>query len=332
MSETVLFSLFHRLVNSRPHYKGRGFTNINCPSCGDKRKRGGFAPTPTGGFRYFCYNGGCEYNETPTGWEPGNGLGGRVGRLFGLLGGNFKEVPLRERFNQNHSREESAEIATHFPNIHLPGGSLPLLTALERFGDKVAPVVQYMYERGDFYLYEDYDKRFWWSPEMPTKVIIPFFHQDKKVVGYLGRDIYKSGPDRFVQKGPPDYLFNQHYLKSHDENHILVMESPMSAIPLNGLGTRANRLTKKQINLLRLSRKIPVLIPDYKGDEWQSYLHTAIEEAWPIAAPNWKYKDVGAAMKELGCLCVTKIIMETKTRDYKLAEATIKKNIMMMGR
>lgn len=60
--------------------------------------------------------------------------------------------------------------------------------------------------------------------------------------------------------------------------------------------------------------------------------YTAIEETWPISAPNWKYKDVGEAMKDLGCLPVVKIIMETKTRDYKLAENTIKKNIMAMGK
>ena len=332
MSETAILSEFKNAVMSRPHYSARGFHNVNCPACGDRRKRGGFAPTPTGGFRYFCYNAGCTFNEQPTGWEPGNGLVGRVATLFRLLGCSIKAIPLKERMVTNVERQDSVEVATKFSTRDLPGGSMPIMKALEKFGDRAAPAVEYLFSRGDFYLYPDYENRFWWSVTIPDFVLIPFFHHDR-VVGYMGRSIRKGvdGTKRFIQSAEKEYLFDQHRIKNMSK-HVLVMESPMSAIPLGGVASRSNRLSPKQVNLLKVSDKIPVLIPDYKGEEWKPYLNVAEQEGWPIATPNWKYKDVGAAMQDMGCANALMVLMESMTVNYKMAEIVIKKNIMVVTR
>ena len=278
-----------------------------------------------------AFNGGCKYNEAPTGWEPGNGLPTRVRELFLALGGNIRDIPLKEMINVNTAHDEDGplEIVTKFPTKSLPGGSLPILKAHAKFGKRVEPVMEYLFKRGDFYFYDEYAGRFWWSPDAPDMVIIPFFHYDR-VVGWLGRHIRGTGPSRFKQAASSDYLFNQHYLKTHPDKHILVMESPMSAVPLHGVATRSNRFSEKQVNLFRAYRKEPILIPDYKGEEWQAYLKVASREGWWVSTPNWKYKDVGEAMQNLGCLPVVKMLMESKTKDYKMAETIIKKNVMVM--
>jgi len=253
--------------------------------------------------------------------------------LYFLLGGSLRAIPLKEQIVSNTERIDSVEITTKFDSVTLPGGSFPLMTALEKFGQRVVPVVEYLFSRGDFYLYPDYESRFWWSPEMPTKLIIPFFHHDR-VVGYMGRDIRVKGadPGRFVQTAASDYLFDQHRIRTLGGKYVFVMESPMSAIPLSGTATRANRLTAKQINFLKVSDKTPILIPDYKGEEWKPYLNLAEQEQWPVSTPNWPYKDVGEAMQEMGCLKVATILMNSMTLNYKMAELVIKKNVMVGNR
>src|SRR5579863_2446944 len=72
----------------------RGWVSVNCPACGDRKHRGRFLETPTGGLRYMCYNGGCEFTSA-TRWEPDDGfIGRRVRQLYELLGGDSAELKL----------------------------------------------------------------------------------------------------------------------------------------------------------------------------------------------------------------------------------------------
>ncbi len=64
-----------------------GWYQLDCPCCGDNRRKGSFLPTETGGFRYKCWWASCEYN-TATGWEPGSPISERVSALYTALGGN----------------------------------------------------------------------------------------------------------------------------------------------------------------------------------------------------------------------------------------------------
>src|SRR5580704_1562712 len=91
MSNEVIEAI-RRVIPYRSKRNARGWIQFNCPSCGDKRNRGGLMETPTGGFRYRCFNGGCPY-ENPTGWEPDEGLVGRARRLFLLLDGDLSDIP-----------------------------------------------------------------------------------------------------------------------------------------------------------------------------------------------------------------------------------------------
>lgn len=327
---------FSSLIQGRFRYRARGFDNINCPACNDKRGRGGFARTDSGGFRYSCYNGGCPYNIQPTGWEPGNGLVGRTRALFELLGGSIKNIPiseLRRAGNRNildgrgnvigRKTDEEMEVATSFPSVDPPRGSMLLEdAALE--DDRAQAALDYLNHRSPLYIESDHP--FLWSPEHPDHVILPFIHYKDQIVGYLGRHVNKSaGAGRFIQKVPPDYMFNQHLLSQGQGRYVIVTESPMEAVLLRGVGVRENRLTQKQINLLNNCGRTPILVPDQISDESKAFLATAKDNDWFVSAPDFGGKDAGVGIQKRGLLWTLEQIMSEKTKDYGKTKFRMKK-------
>lgn len=328
-----IYDRFHTLILSRPHYRARGWINVNCPACGDQRQRGGFMPTNTGGFRYYCYNGGCTFHDHATGWEPGNGLSGRPRYLFELLGGNIRDIPIRELLRQNRTiydetgnvigQEERLETVTKFPDVELPE-RCEILSEVATQDKRAQRVQDYLLnKRGEVYrdLYP-----FLWTPEKPDFLIIPYLHYKDQVVGYLGRDITKTtGKDRFIQRAPQDYMFGQHTLFQKSARYVLVMESPLAAIALRGVATRGSTFTDKQINLLKISGREPILVPDKIKRETSSYLDTAESNKWRIAVPkdDKGIKDPGDMIRRYGVLYTMEYLVSNATFNYTKAKVQL---------
>ena len=152
---------------------------------------------------------------------------------------------------------------------------------------------------------------------------MPYLYYNDKIVGYMGRNIKrKQGKNRFIQKAPADYMFNQHLLNLQSGKYAFIVESPLDAIAINGLATRESRLTQKQINLLKIGGKEPVLIPDLKKGEWEPYLTTAEENVWFISVPDSKRnfgKDVGDSVKQNGLLYTLESLTQGMTKNYTKA-------------
>lgn len=322
-----------RLFETRPHYEANGWVNTQCPSCGDSRgkKRLGILRTDTGGFRCLCFNGGCDFNVNPTGWEPGNGFGGRPKELFELLGGDIRDVPISELLKRNTKRydktgkeigtEDKLEIVTRFPEVELPEGTQNILDVYQtnKTARKVYDAIE---ERGSFFLDQH---PFLWTEEYPYYYIIPYLHYGK-VVGYLGRHIYVDhGPKRFIQRAASDYMFNQHIIPRYRGKFLPVLESPMDAIALNGVAIRNSRMTEKQINLLKNSGKTPLIIPDCKKQEWMPFVETAKEQGWPVSVPDVfkNCKDVGESIKTYGLLYTVREFVGSQTTNYMEAHVKL---------
>ena len=312
--------------------------NFCCPACGDKRYRGGISFTATGGFRYYCFNGGCEYNIRPTGWEPGNGFGGRPRRLFEDLGGNTRNIPLAElmrwsatKFGENGTAEkgEELEVVHTFPEMELPEGSQPLMDVYQQ--DRAAnQVMQFAVSRMGSLVTE---RQLYWSSKHPFHLIIPYFHYRDKIVGYLGRSIsHNSGRRRFIQRAPSDYMYNQHLLATYSARYLFVVESPMDAMLLGCLAARNDRLTEKQVNLLKVSGKDIVMVPDQKRGEWEGFIEHATDNNWYIAVPDWggrhnpgplRATDIGGSVQTKGLLFTIKCLMQSTTRNYTRARVEL---------
>lgn len=329
---TDLLEEFRLAIPANRRVSAGGWLNINCPSCGDRRHRGGVIFTPTGGWRYRCFNGGCEFNSQPTGWEPENGFGGRPRKLFQMIGGDIRRIPLKEIMKWNATTYTSEgrvakqgtelEVVHQFPEVELPEGSR-LLLDMYQSNKSANKVMKYARERFG----PDFVKKFpfFWTEEHPYYLILPYYHYKEKVVGYLGRHIYiDHGSRRFIQQAPSDYLYNQHLLSTYSARYLFVVESPMDAVQLGCVAVRNDKLTAKQINLLKVSGKDIVMMPDYKKGEWEGFVKIAHDNNWFVSVPRWtgrtnpeklRTTDIGQSIIKNGLLYTIELLMSATTRD-----------------
>lgn len=340
-----IIDIFTRVLPRRQLRTGLGWITFQCPACGDKRwpGRGGFKTTETGGFRYTCFNGGCEYQVQPTGWEPGEGLGGRPRRLFEMFGGDIWDIPYRYLLRASSTYDRDKKIADpdevkpafDFPTIELPSGSQYLIEAKTR---NAKAVLDYIRDRGEHLLSPDSHPLIW-SPVYPRSVIIPLIHstgrEKGKIIGWTRR-VIDRGPTRYVkcENFPGDYMLNQHTINHRTMSRVVVMESPLDAIAMRTLCTFGAKLTKRMIALLKLTGKDVVLVPDYQKTEWTGYLNAARENDFYMATPQWlgddgysaqnHIKDPGEAIKRNGVLSTIESLVGSLTKNYDLAETRLR--------
>lgn len=336
---TDLLDEFRLAIPAKRRLGPGGWLNFNCPSCGDRRMRGGVMFTPTGGWRYYCFNGGCEFNIQPCGWEPGNGFGGRPRRVFEMIGGDIRRIPLKEimrwsnaKFGADGERKQDGkelEVVHQFPEVELPPGSRRLLEVYQtdRFANEV---MAYGFERFGRTFMEKFP--FYWTPKKYSRyLLMPFEHYKGRIVGYLGRHIDNvHGARRFIQRAPADYLYNQHLLTSYSARYLFVVESPMDAMLLGCVAVRNDRLTEKQINLLKVSGKDIVVVPDYKKGEWEGIVKQAHDNNWFVSIPDWpggkqkasnlRTTDIGQSVNNNGLLYTIELMMQATTRNPKRIE------------
>lgn len=323
--------VLHAFLDVLPAKRKRsatGFITFDCPSCGDARSRGGFAER-NGGFRYYCFNGGCEFNTNPTGWEPGGGLGGRPRRLFTLLGGDIRRLPVTAlmRLSNRYDRTgrvvevSDVQVSRHFDEMALPDGSVPLTEAHAEGPQRAAfeRVVQYLWGRGE---HVATSHTYYWSPQHSRYLIVPYFHHGR-VVGWLGRATVEGIP-RFIGRCQGDYIFNQDRLEWDSGRANIVVEGVMDGVALRCLAIRNARPTEKQLALLRMTGQDIIVLPDQET-EGRALVEVAKQEGWRVAVPDWDrgVKDVCQAINRYGLLYATESIVAGATRNYHKARGSL---------
>ena len=323
MNEVI--EAFRSLIPPRHKKTGRGFVTFNCPACGDRRGRGGFLETSSGGFRYRCMNGGCRY-ESNTGWEPDNAFMGRPRRLFELMGGDTDDIPKQfldgpssrhilhydmddlehrrawiDQMTSEWSEEaastklykpksEDLEVAIDFPSIQLPKNTV---FVLEGKTTDALDVQYYVINRCHYFPSVISKTPLLWCPKYKRHVIIPFIDK-RKIIGWIARKIDDGKEYAHIKcpNFPSDYMLNQHLRYAYKT--VIVVEGAFDALAMRALCTFGNVISKKQINLLnqlqQAGRRI-ALLPDFKKDEWKNYWHTAKEQGWYLCVPEWPGDD-----------------------------------------
>jgi hypothetical protein len=112
------------------------------------------------------------------------------------------------------------------------------------------------------------------------------------------------------------------------------MEDSFDAIAMDGLATFGGRITKEQQNLLNLTGKDIVLIPDFQKTEWESYLRIAQKNNWYISTPVWpggngynpgdRIKDIGESIKKNSLLGTIESVIAGSTKDYNYARVSLR--------
>lgn len=305
---------------------GRGWQNFNCPMCGDTRGRAGFLETSSGGFRVRCFNGGCELNSSPTGWEPGSGLGGRPKKFFVSLGGNLSDLPIADlmktadKFSRSgaviQKGGETAVVA--FDEMPLPPGSVPLDSLTKLVGNSML-VAEYVLSLG---VEIASAHQYYWSPTMSSHVIIPFKHRGK-TVGWLARNCTKSG-SRFISKCPSDYVFRQDTIERGSSRFAIVVEGVVNAIAINGLAIRNAAPTKKQEALLNVCGQDIIVLPDQEPSGL-ALVEAARKNGWKVSVPDWDsgVKDVVDATRRYGMLYTISSVVAGASTNYLKAKASL---------
>ncbi|RMH17999.1 MAG: hypothetical protein D6698_07630 [Gammaproteobacteria bacterium] len=291
--------LFRSLLQNVPHADRGDRVILNCPACGDTRKRGGFlwtqSPDGLQGFRYHCFNAGCEF-ERATGWEPGSKIGFRVRHLYELLGGNPVDLIKAQPIVTDHShKKQQIFVPTAFPEMTLPSHFVPLIDVYE--DPKYEPHIQYLMDRYPVFI--DYLHRFWVSDKMLDRIILDYRY-DGKITGWLGRKIVGNDGARFLTRKVKNFFPGMDLLKLSPK-YVMVMESPFDALLLRGVASMGSSIPPVLEQALANSSRIPILLPDRaKGIE--AYMKVAQNRKWPIWVPPKGYKDVGDYLRDRGLL------------------------------
>lgn len=304
---------------------GSGWYNINCPACGDTRKRGGLSLTASGGFRYSCFNGGCEFQEKPTGWEPGNGLGGRPRRLYTLLGGDVRDLPLKDLFRSSDVKQvkDSYQPIPTFSEIDLPEWCQSILELdLDNMSSGLTSVIEHLAERGEDFIFRH---EFMWTEKHPYWLIIPCYHYGR-VVGWIARET-RPGRTKYHVKLQKGYIFRQDRIERGSDRRVIVVQGSTDAIALGGTTVAICRAspTDQQADFLDLCGVEIVVVPDLALKDGMGMVNVAEDRGWMISIPDWDdgVKDASKAVARYGELYAIESISLGATRNYTKARTAI---------
>jgi len=332
--DRTLTDFFMDLFERHDHVRRGDWINMNCPLCGDTRKRLGMVTTETGGFRLSCFNGGCDLQIKAAGWEPGNPPYERLRSLYAALGGSWGDIPLKVRMpTQGRSHRISATIGApkprfKFQEIEYPPGTVNLWG--DNVNDHILRAREYIHDRSPAFL--ELGIPLLWSEKYPEYVILPFLDSGGKLVGYVGRRTIQSGRiPRFVQSKPNGYLYGQHQVEPTG-GYILVVESAFDAAITKSLGTLSAKITPTQVAIIKSLKRTPIVVPDQTDDnESTSFIETAKENGWLVSMPNWRYKDVGEAARDMGVINAVRELVNNATDNYLSVKLSLKLKHMKVG-
>lgn len=327
MTKTRSFKEYFEDVVDRNHplNNSNGWKSLNCPMCNDRRRRLGVLYTDTGGIRVSCFNGGCELQISPTGWEPDSPVGNRIRKLYEMLGGSWSSIPIADRgaFARKTGRSSIRSKLMNVeptPQWNFRKQSLPKDTLIvskenaEKY-QGVKDALDYLKSRSEAFM--ELNVKFGWSPEFPDYVILPYYGDNGTIHGYVGRNIRGDKDNRFIQRKPQNFIYGQH-LARKKSGYLFIMESAFDASLVSGCATLSAKMNPTQVATIKsLKHRIPILIPDQTKDmEYKSFVSVAKDNDWLISAPKWGYKDFGEAVKEMGLIRATKTIIDSANKKY----------------
>ena len=117
----------------------------------------------------------------------------------------------------------------------------------------------------------------------------------------------------------PGYVFNVDE-QQKDRKIVLVMEGPIDALKIGGVGINSNMINDTQADLLDSLGKDVIVVPD-QDNAGSKVIDTAIEYGWSVAFPDWDadVKDVSDAIDTYGKLyTLWSIINTAQTSKIKI--------------
>lgn len=330
MSKLIVSDLIlhHLPIKQR---KTRSGISFNCPMCvvvgeprPDTRMRGGIKIEPDGSFLYNCFN--CKFS---TRHEAGGYLSKNCRLFLKTIGVPENQIPIEllflqygQKIGRTEDNNEAIDIegTIDFEETSLPRGSRSFIDHAES-GTEDADffeVLSYVNDRGPMILN---NWQYYWTPNnwksLNKRFIIPFYYK-KKIVGWTARYASNRVPpslSKYYSETPTDYMFNMDLLNSEQESIILV-EGVIDAIAIDGVAVLGNRLSDRQVSMLKRSGKKIIVVPD-RNESGDKLVEQAIKCGFSVSVPerSSQVDDIASAVKRFGVLYILEKIYENVISD-----------------
>ena len=281
-----------------------GWTSFNAPCCHhngetqDNRTRGGIMYQADGAVQYHCFNCGYKANFTP-----GRYMNNRFRKLLTWLNVSSSEIGKLSMQAMRLAQEVTPETKTHqqedvdFTYQPLPKDSVPVSAQQQ--------CVEYLATRG----VQPLDYKFYYSPTMKTRIIIPVVWQNKNI-GFVARGTNPNIKPKYYAQVQPGSLFNldrQHWSRKF----VILVEGVFDAIMLDAvaiLGSEINAKQKQQIDAL--NRKV-IIVPD-RDRAGSKLIDQACDWGWSVSMPPWHdgIKDINNACIKYGKILTVQAILK----------------------
>lgn len=214
-------------------------------------------------------------------------------------------------------QEEKPAWYPAFTEMQLPPESKTLQTWVNEgcTNEKFLAGLEYLLSRGEHHFRLN---DFYWSPHWQhrNRLYIPFMWQDK-IVGWSGR-LFDGKGVKYYSEYPHNYLFNNQVMYDHTSKFLLIAEGPFDALSIGGIGALRNTLNEDQVNWIKSTNKIPVVVPDQSSSGFE-LVEIAIKNDWLVSFPKWDadVEDASAATKKYGKLFTIYSILKNEniTKD-----------------
>ena len=281
-----------------------GWTSFNAPCCHhngetqDNRNRGGIMYQADGSVQYHCFNCGFKANFTP-----GRYLSNRFRKLLTWLNVSSSEIGKLSMQAMKLSQEISPEIKTQqYEEVDFKYQPLPKDAVLV---NDQSECVEYLAGRG----FAPQDFKFYHSPTMKTRIIVPITWQNKNI-GFVARGIQSSINPKYYAQVQPGSLFNldaQHWSRKF----VILVEGVFDAILLDCvaiLGSEISAKQKQQIDAL--NRKV-IIVPD-RDRAGSKLIDQACDWGWSVSMPPWHdgIKDINNACIKYGKILTMQAILK----------------------
>jgi DNA primase len=179
----------------------------------------------------------------------------------------------------------------------LPKDAVPVITQPE--------LIDYLATRG----IAPQDYKFYYSPTMKTRIIIPVIWQNKNI-GFVARGLTSDIRPKYYAQVQPGSLFNldnQHWTRKF----VILVEGVFDAIMLDCvaiLGSEISTQQKQQIDAL--NRKV-IIVPD-RDRAGSKLIDQACDWGWSVSMPPWHegIKDVNNAVLKYGKILTMQAILK----------------------
>lgn len=300
----------------------------------DTRARGGLIITADGAVNWHCFN--CKYK---TGYSPGRHLSYKFRKLLYWMGADENTVKRLVVEAIRLRDQEHVDLATDsehnqikFATRTLPESAKTLyqwaafyeLSDWQQVPAEYHDAVAYADKRGiDLQKYDLY-----WTPESASnlhrRLIVPFYWQGE-VIGFSARAVSDGVKPKYYSQIEPNYVYNLDNQLATSK-FVIVCEGTFDAMSIDGVATLGNNCSEFQADIIDSLKREVIVVPD-TDRAGKRLVNQAIDYGWTVSFPVWfeKYKDINAAVQDLGKLFVLKSILDGRETTRLKIELRSKK-------